>query len=183
MGEPGTEIKGCLIVGIFLTLLVGILILRTPQKIFITTTANRERVQLIGFVHAVRGFETEYSSRDAGERTTWDSFRSLWKSETGPLKSEGAMSEALQGAKPSALNPRGVLFFEPRRTRSDAKGNQTIVDSWGQPYLLLLDLDGDRKIPDPEKNNGETVNAAVLVWSGGKDGDPDTWADNIASWK
>jgi hypothetical protein len=56
-----------------------------------------------------------------------------------------------------------------------------IVDPWGRPYHIHLDSDGDGLIADPRKGS-VPLKQKVLVWSDGKDGDPDTWEDNVTSW-
>lgn len=49
------------------------------------------------------------------------------------------------------------------------------------PYLYAVDDDGDGKVDPPD--GSDEVQAQVLVWSAGADGDWDTWEDNVASWE
>jgi hypothetical protein len=60
-----------------------------------------------------------------------------------------------------------------------------IVDLVGQPLQILMDLDNDGKISNPD-NSSETGSTdlfqTVLVYSGGEDKTPDSWNDNITSW-
>ena len=56
-----------------------------------------------------------------------------------------------------------------------------LVDPWGHFYHIRLDTDGDGFVDDPSEP-GRRLKRSVIVWSAGKDGDPDTWKDNITSW-
>jgi len=57
-------------------------------------------------------------------------------------------------------------------------------DSWGRYYQILLDHDNDDRVRDPSRpGENEWIESKFLVWSAGPDGNPDTWDDNICSWK
>lgn len=66
-----------------------------------------------------------------------------------------------------------------------------IYDPWGFAYRVMIDLDEDGQLEDPETWSKPTeergkqakIQQRVLVWSPGRDGDPETWGDNICSWK
>ena len=56
-----------------------------------------------------------------------------------------------------------------------------LVDPWGHPYHIRLDVDRDGFVTDPAHPDQRLAKKA-LVWSSGKDGDPETWNDNVGSW-
>jgi hypothetical protein len=66
-----------------------------------------------------------------------------------------------------------------------------IFDPWGNYYHVGIDSCGDGELEDPEAagtSPGESgrrpqIQKCILIWSAGPDGDPDTWADNVCSWR
>ncbi len=56
-----------------------------------------------------------------------------------------------------------------------------LLDPWGHPYLIRLDGDRDGYVTDPEHPENR-LHTVALVWSAGKDGDPERWSDNVGSW-
>lgn len=70
----------------------------------------------------------------------------------------------------------GGLFYEG--------GGIAVHDQWGHPFRIRLDTDGDGWLDNPSVpgNSCCRLRARALVWSAGKDGDPETWQDNITSW-
>jgi hypothetical protein len=61
------------------------------------------------------------------------------------------------------------------------KDSAGLVDPWGHPFHIRLDTDGDGFVDDP-RNPGAQLRERVLVWSAGKDGDANTWDDNVSNW-
>ena len=58
------------------------------------------------------------------------------------------------------------------------------IDPFGGVYWILFDSDGDGRVRDPADQGGEAwLEREVLVFSAGPDGDPNTWKDNVRSWK
>ncbi len=58
-----------------------------------------------------------------------------------------------------------------------------LFDPWGHPYLIRLDGDHDGHVADPDPAiPGNRIASKAIVWSAGKDGDPETWSDNVGSW-
>ncbi|MEY4482997.1 MAG: hypothetical protein RL693_449 [Verrucomicrobiota bacterium] len=88
----------------------------------------------------------------------------------------------------SDINPRKIKFIDLPIARNNVNGllekdgKRILVDPWGEPYAILLDFDGDGKVPDPE-HPGTTLNTTVIVFSGGPDSNLTTWQDNVRSWK
>ena len=70
---------------------------------------------------------------------------------------------------------RGGLLEE-----GDAVG---LVDPWGAVYRVRYDADGDGSVENPQRDSPEKrLRKSVIAWSAGKDGDHDTWEDNVSSW-
>lgn len=84
---------------------------------------------------------------------------------------------------PVAENGRpGLTSFQG----SHSIGTTKLVDSWGEPYHLILDLDEDGKVPNPESDatpSSLTLPKSIAIYSSGPDRDPKTWNDNICSWR
>ena len=57
------------------------------------------------------------------------------------------------------------------------------VDPWGKPYQYRLDTDGNGEIGNPDPSAGTLLQAQVIAWSAGPDGDYDTWEDNVGNWE
>ena len=100
----------------------------------------------------------------------------------------------------SAKNPQRIAFLNIKpgaTTSSPGLGPDGIYrDPWGQPYIIILDLDADSQCDDGFYWSGLVglhgrVRASVAVWSKGPDGKFDRLAapgvgdnkDNILSWK
>jgi type II secretory pathway pseudopilin PulG len=88
------------------------------------------------------------------------------------------------------LNPRGNDYLGDIK---DAKARKSgvylngiwhdgekvaLFDPWGYYYRIRLDSDGDGFVTDPRDATKKLPGPAV-IWSIGKDGDPDTWDDNV----
>lgn len=67
-------------------------------------------------------------------------------------------------------------------------------DIWGSCYFLMLDMNGDGQVKNPERLPGAVPNPRAkplgeflpmrkAIFSAGPDRDPNTWADNITSWR
>lgn len=102
-------------------------------------------------------------------------------------------------------NPRGIKFidFDPARegrwglTNLSAEKKPTLttalLDHWGERYFIILESTGDGLIPNPEYQGGAnanlwhkplpTIRARALIYSAGPDRDPNTWDDNVRSWR
>jgi prepilin-type N-terminal cleavage/methylation domain-containing protein len=61
-----------------------------------------------------------------------------------------------------------------------------LYDPWGSVYKITLDLDGDKKVENPDQSDAEgnlVLHKPVIMFSWGKDLEESTWKDNVASWK
>ncbi len=89
--------------------------------------------------------------------------------------------------KDKAANPNSQNFVGDINETTDSKdgmerteNSAALWDPWGHPYRVLMDTNEDGLLKDPE--TGIQVKLKVLVWSAGKDGDFNTWQDNLKSW-
>lgn len=123
-------------------------------------------------VSALLKYRSEYNRWPApyassGEGQTDDE----WVEMMAPLPGSGAVP----------ANPKRIAFFEPGAGALSAGGE--FVDAWGRPFRFRLDLDGDGQLDNPNEDASGQLRARALVWSGGPDGDDETWADNVKSWE
>jgi len=62
-----------------------------------------------------------------------------------------------------------------------------LYDPWGSLYKVVLDLDGDKKVAnpntDPESGGSPELHKSYIIYSLGKDGMEETWKDNVSSWQ
>ncbi len=116
-----------------------------------------------------------------------------------PLLSDHALMDILLASEretgPGGLSPRRHVTFTARnavplgggRYRSgvvlDDDGGGTLWDPWGNHYRVLMDLNGDARVPAPGFVTGASHFAqSVIVWSPGKDGLDAESDDNIDTW-
>jgi len=97
-------------------------------------------------------------------------------------------TDYLEGIKPAkrSRKPAGDYGWVDGRISDPATGAYGVVDCYGKPYRIRLDTNHDETLtnPNPQQAAGgrPTLKARVLVWSAGKDGDWNTWDDNLMSW-
>jgi prepilin-type N-terminal cleavage/methylation domain-containing protein len=75
----------------------------------------------------------------------------------------------------NTLNPRGIVFFEPKVAKGGKGGlsNNVYYDPWGKAYTVLLDLNYDNKLA----TNNQTYFTTAIVQSLGPDGSNNTTDD------
>lgn len=61
------------------------------------------------------------------------------------------------------------------------EGRLELLDRWWKPYQVIMDTNRDGVVADPSAPDRK-LKENVIVWSGGPDGDPNTWNDNAATW-
>ena len=152
-----------------------------PAIAKVTENAKQTQARAIemSLVYAIKSYWTEYNQLPVPKDQE--------TSESIPITSSGSLLDALL-AEDSNINPRMIKFLDTPLVRNSTGGllekdaKRLLVDPWGNAYFILLDLNNDNRIPDPE-HPGTTLNASVLVFSAGVDGDPGTWKDNVASWR
>lgn len=174
---------------VLLFIFVFILMLLTPRSGPVRISLNlRVKATMKDMQVALGYFKTEYQHMPVSSL------------ETQFLRTEGTLLMALLGQEKGA-NPRHIKFIDlpPALagkyglTGMQSDASTALVDPWGEMYYLLLDVDGDNRIPNPEqranaafKSNTrepEFLNASVILFSSGPDRDPNTWDDNICSWR
>lgn len=98
-------------------------------------------------------------------------------------------------------NPKGVVCAEFALAHNDRNGLITTTrpyklhDMWGKPFHILLDLNGDHQVKNPDAQNsepkvaqpngkpaGEFLPTDAAIFSSGPDGIPQT-GDDIVSWR
>lgn len=126
------------------------------------------------------------------------------KSDTS-IRSRGQLLQILLGRDITALNPRNLKFIDLPMAKERKYGlwqnglEWVLNDYWGEPYHIVLDTNEDGKISNPEFGADQsdskyvekcrnsppppTLSAKVLIYSFGPDRDPQTWHDNICSWR
>ncbi len=64
--------------------------------------------------------------------------------------------------------------------------NYEIVDPWGNYFKMMIDLDYNNEIDNPNVDQAGQGKAKlrkrVIIWSPGKDKKEETWDDNVMSW-
>lgn len=113
------------------------------------------------------------------------------------LDSGSAVLKVLLGENPQRLNPKAVRYIEPKIGKAGAGGligagdDYSLVDPWGQPYHVVLDLNYDGRLANPDAQNedaeiaGEALTqlpVSVLVFSSGPDKKLCT-RDDVVSWR
>lgn len=118
------------------------------------------------------------------------------------LTTIGPLVDCLMGEE-SDWNPKGIKFIDLPEARGGKFGYlpgvgdipSQLVDLWGQPYVILLDTDGDKRIRNPDITNAdpavsrssnnpaaEFLPLGAAVYSLGKDQTAGT-ADDVVSWR
>ncbi len=94
------------------------------------------------------------------------------------------------------LNPRKIGFLDQPPAEHKKRGvyqenkQPILVDYWGNKYHVLMDLDSELRIVNPEfmsaKPNQKIekyLPLSSVIYSAGPDGNPNTWEDNVCSWR
>lgn len=91
-----------------------------------------------------------------------------------------------ENIKPARAKPGGDYPWRNGLISEAATGTYGIVDYFGNPFRIRLDSNGDQQLANPNPDQAAHGTAAlskrVIVWSAGKDGDWNTWDDNLMSW-
>lgn len=184
--------------GCIVTLLVMIVL---PLAFFLSTETirirhghgpeTRVKGELQNIVIALKGYQTEYN------RLPLELFP---MDESKASEVRGQLLVCLMGKKQHPANPRDISFLEAKPARNGKGGIDireggmpVFVDPWGHPYLVVIDKNGDGEIPNPARGQRigkgrdvvepDFLPLEVTAFSAGPDGNPDTWEDNIVSWR
>jgi len=115
------------------------------------------------------------------------------------FETTGKLLACLLGKNVDGLNPREIEYIEPPMAREGHRGlikgrtpaDDKLMDIWGHPYVVVLDLNGDNRIANPDVKNTspliskgapQVLNVGVLAYSLGPDGIEGTH-DDIVSWR
>jgi len=92
-----------------------------------------------------------------------------------------------------SVNKRKIKFLDPKPEYNPAEDYDDPsntphlwLDPWGNPYVILVNIDYTEKISDPTGSSGSKVAAKAIAYSYGPDGEAGTDAknkDNVCSWK
>ena len=143
----------------------------------------RERTVMVGFVNSIKSFQTEYNQWPVDDLAKND--------ESKLMRTRGSVLQTLF-AKNEKNNPNKIVFFEPPIAKDQKRGlyytdkdEPVLTDAWGEPYYFVIDLNNDDKVPnpDPRPNEPRELPTTVIVFSSGPDRDPNTWKDNVTSWR
>lgn len=108
-------------------------------------------------------------------------------------ESKGPFIATLVGKDP-VTNPESTPYLHeafaiapPPPPAEGTAGDWEVRDTWGRLYRICVDLNGDGTVPNPAPGE-KPAQVPVLVpglimYSSGPDGNFDTWADNVCSWK
>ncbi|MEM7146673.1 MAG: hypothetical protein AAF591_16170 [Verrucomicrobiota bacterium] len=145
------------------------------EHIFIKAREVQAKNDAYGLANAIRSFYSEYSDYPVPALTKETTMQS-----SAPIMLV-LIAEEPDNAK--KLNPRDIAFFAADRAKDNRAGltaDNTFLDPWGSPYIIILDTDFDTRILDPISD--ETFPSRAEVYSPGPDQDPNTWQDNIRTW-
>jgi type II secretory pathway pseudopilin PulG len=159
---------------------------------------------LTQIITAINAFYTEYGQYPCGSQAGPDSSDFFTANDTDRKNIFDALRVPFP-SQPPALNPRGIVFFQPPIVKNDTAGQRksgvggdgVVYDPWGVGYRIRMDNNYNGLIVNPyTKGAGfPTMNAGVIAWSFGKDGQsqtdpgpaPDktlgTNADDVISWQ
>jgi prepilin-type N-terminal cleavage/methylation domain-containing protein len=124
--------------------------------------------------------------------------RSDGNEEPVELSAGSPLLKVLLGDDESRLNPKHVAFLsDPKIGRNGAgglvgtDGNLSLVDPWGTPYRIVMDVNGDGRVTNPDSLNEDTsiasqapswLPSSVIGYSAGADKKFGTH-DDVVSWR
>ncbi len=157
-------------------------VMRKAKKV--KTSAALKDIQL-----GIKNYQVEYNRYPVRAGST---------SEEPVALSEGStLLKVLLGKNEDKLNPREIVYIEPPIAKggtgglTGTEGNYALVDSWGEPYQVIMDTNYDNKIGNPDSRNEDpgvsdgappNLPIGVAVYSHGEDKKPRT-KDDIVSWR
>tara|TARA_R110002049_G_scaffold72292_2_gene186505 strand:+ start:377 stop:871 length:495 start_codon:yes stop_codon:yes gene_type:complete len=161
---------------------------------FIYPIERRSRATVNDLQVALKSFQTEYAR--------WPADLERLPSEM-PVRLPSGVVETLlaeTGRFSSEDNPRAFRFIELPLARQGkggvietVDGVLDLVDRWGSRYFVVVDVDEDGKVANPEaavslekrgdKDAPAVLPVSIVIFSAGPDREPETWTDNIASWR
>ena len=162
---------------------------------FRQTVLGRYRMETFEIQSAYEAYRKEYGH--------WPAFLGRLANHDELHRSSGAFIQLLVGHS-GPENPKAIRFLDYHLARNGVFGlidddsdgtypeNIRIVDAWGEAYYVVIDVNDDGEVSNPEatvKSNWftsprpKTLRTRVATYSSGPDRDPKTWEDNITSWR
>ena len=177
----GFTLVELLVVITIIAVLVGISV---PVYNTVMRNAKKQQANVLcnAIKNAVKGYYSEYSKFPLPAEGT--------ATETTALRTDATIVPALLGTN-TQLNPRTIKFLPDLKQVEPGGANGLIVDGeevsvvdpWGEELYIMMDVDGDTKIENPDSGSASTtLYQDVIVYSSGPDKDPMTWEDNINTW-
>lgn len=182
-----TLIELLIVVGI-IGLLAGLAI---PAANGVMKKAKKVRTQaaIKDIQLGVKNYQVEYNRYPARPGST---------SEQPDKLNEGSVLLAvLMGQNKDSLNPREIQYIDPPIGKggsgglSGSEGNYGLMDYFGSPYEVVMDLNYDNKIRNPDTSNEDptisqgappNLPTGVIVYSLGEDKKVNT-KDDVCSWR
>ena len=172
--------------GVLVLMVVGLVIAagKLSENVVLKARAVQSQALMVGMTIGIKTFQLEYNHLPVAppapaDETTWQ-------------RSQGAILNMLMGKDPKA-NPLKISFFDPPAAKNKGLGlyddeskGPVLTDAWGDPFYYVMDLNGDGKIPNPDPRSNKAnpfINQTVIMISAGPDHDPNTWDDNVLSWR
>jgi prepilin-type N-terminal cleavage/methylation domain-containing protein len=150
----------------------------------VKTSAALKDVQL-----GIKNYQVEYGRYPAKAGNS---------SEEAIQLSEGSVLLAvLLGENKDKLNPRAIVYIEPPIAKggigglTGTEGSYGLTDTWGSPFEVIMDVNYDNKIANPDARNSDptvlegappNLPLGVLVYSLGEDKKINT-GDDVVSWR
>jgi prepilin-type N-terminal cleavage/methylation domain-containing protein len=162
-----------------------------PATNVVMSKVKRVRTQaaLKDLTLGIKTYQTEYSRYPVPSGYT---------SETPVPLSQGAgVLKILLGGNDMNMNTRGIVFIEPPPAKNGAggltgtQGSYGYMDMWGQPYYIIMDVNYDNKIQNPDTQNMDStisqgaptqIISGAIAYSLGEDMKPNT-TDDVVSWR
>lgn len=150
----------------------------------VKTAATLKDLQL-----GIKNYQVEYGRYPARPGTTSE--------EPTQLTEGNILLSVLLGNNDDKLNPREIVYIEPPVAKNGiggltgTEGSYGLADTWGTPYEVIMDLNYDNRISNPDtRNSDSTVSdgapanlpVGVAVYSLGEDKKPNT-GDDVVSWR
>lgn len=114
-----------------------------------------------------------------------------------PLSQGSGVLKVLLGANEQGMNTRGRVFIEPPPAKNGAggltgdQGSYGYMDMWGEPYYIVMDVNYDNRIQNPDVANmdrdiangsPQQLITGVIAYSLGEDKKVNT-KDDVVSWR
>ncbi len=195
-GRPHFRIRNAftlielLVVIAIIAILVGMGAYVYPQAI---DQANKVRTKALisDVVTSVNAYQLEYNRLPVDPSSDENTAIEFDGGEGAAILKVLIGEDSAIGSRSNA-NPRKIRFMEPDTSSGLSLGvvyegddPVKLLDSWGQPLKIVMDVNYDGKIPNPQGTDPSNIRKKVLVWSEGSTNREDAdnpWRNNVKSW-